>query len=233
MALPYFYVKDPAEDDLLWLDEPNSKHAIAVLRMQEGEQLHLTDGKGQLLTAAIVSPHKKKCAIRLLEKTTATRPRARVSIAISPVKNTTRLEWFLEKATEIGVAEIIPLICQRTEKLHFRFERMEQILISAMLQSQQVWLPHLHEPQPFSKVVQLTGFERKWIAHCLPTSRRSLREEGVALTDQLLLIGPEGDFTPTEIESAIQANCIPVTLGNSRLRTETAGMAGATLLCIG
>lgn len=233
MALPYFYLPDPAEDDLLWLDEPNSKHAIAVLRMQEGEQLHLTDGKGQLLTAAIVSPHKKKCTIRVLEKTTATRPQARVSIAISPVKNTARFEWFLEKATEIGVAEIIPLICQRTEKLHFRFERMEQILISAMLQSQQVWLPKLHEPQPFSKVAQLPGFDRKWIAHCLPKSRQSLREEGVAVTDQLLLIGPEGDFTPSEIESAIQANCFPVTLGNTRLRTETAGMAGATLLCIG
>jgi 16S rRNA (uracil1498-N3)-methyltransferase len=233
MALPYFYVKDPAEDDVLWLDEPNSKHAIAVLRLQEGEQLHLTDGKGQLLTAAIVSPHKKKCAIRLLEKTRVTRPQARVSIAISPVKNTARFEWFLEKATEIGVAEIIPLICQRTEKLHFRFERMEQILISAMLQSQQVWLPHLHEPQAFNKVTLLPGFDRKWIAHCLPTSRRSLREEGVALTDQLLLIGPEGDFTPAEIESAILANCFPVTLGNTRLRTETAGMAGATLLCIG
>src|SRR6187431_551470 len=133
MALPFFYLPDPGHDDLIILDEANSKHAIAVLRMQVGEQLHLTDGKGRLLTATIQSPHKKNCGIRVLERIPpATRP-VNVTIAISPVKNTSRLEWFMEKATEIGVAEIIPLICHRTEKTHFRYERMEQILISAML----------------------------------------------------------------------------------------------------
>ncbi|ULQ52587.1 RsmE family RNA methyltransferase [Flavihumibacter fluvii] len=232
MTLPFFYSPDQVIDDQFILDEANSKHVVAVLRMQSGDRLHLTDGKGQLLIAEIISPHKKNCGIRVIGKSTIAQKKARVSLAISPVKNNSRFEWFLEKATEIGVAEIIPLICHRTEKIHFRFDRMQQILISAMLQSQQVWLPKLYEPLSFRDVILQTSSSTKWIAHCMPESRKSLRLQGPAQNDQLLLIGPEGDFTPDEIQLAIQSGFVPVTLGDARLRTETAGMVGACLLCI-
>jgi 16S rRNA (uracil1498-N3)-methyltransferase len=232
MALPFFYLPKLVNEDILHLDEANSRHVVAVLRMAEGEEIHITDGKGNLYTAAIISPHKKKCAVKLTGKQFEARNNVLVTIAISPVKNVSRMEWFLEKATEIGVAEIIPLICHRTEKMHFRFERMQQIIISAMLQSQQVWLPRLHEPELFNTVIDKKGFGRKWIAHCLPEERKSLREQGAAQNAQLLLIGPEGDFTPEEIQQALALQCEPVMLGDNRLRTETAGMVGATLLCV-
>jgi len=198
-----------------------------------GEQFTLTDGKCGLWPASIISHHKKNCGIRVLERLNLPHRPANVSIAISLVKNISRFEWFLEKASEIGVTEIIPLVCHRTEKTHFRYERMAQILVSAMLQSQQSWLPKLHDVQSFQAVVQQGGFDKKWIAHCLPAARQSLREKGPAQTKQLLLIGPEGDFTPDEIQTAMEAGFNAVILGETRLRTETAGIVGATLLCIG
>jgi 16S rRNA (uracil1498-N3)-methyltransferase len=232
MVLPFFYSPEEFNEDQAWLDEANSKHAIAVLRMQAGEHLHITDGRGLLLTASITAPHKKKCAIKILQKELSSAPQTRVCIAISPVKNASRFEWFLEKATEIGVTEIIPLLCQRTEKNHFKTERFEQIIVSAMLQSQQVFKPLLTTPKSFQETIQVTGFQKKWIAHCLPNDRLSLRTQAVSIPAQILLIGPEGDFTASEIEQAIEEQFVPVTLGQHRLRTETAGVVGASLLCI-
>lgn len=233
MALPFFYWPEPISGNLLTLDEANSRHIVSVLRMEKGEQLHLTDGRGHLFTTAIADPHKKRCTVQLLSQERFERQLAQVTIAISPLKNVSRMEWFLEKATEIGVAGIIPLLCQRTEKQHFRHDRMQQILVSAMLQSQQVWLPELKELQTYSSVLSMEAFERRWIAHCLPESRQSLRVQGPASNHQLLLVGPEGDFTPEEILQALQKGFEPVALGANRLRTETAGIVGATLLCIG
>lgn len=232
MSLPYFYLPQYDGSDAIQLDEPTSRHMVSVLRMVEGEQLNLTDGKGHLLLCTITDAHKKRASVKVVEKRFEPPKPAAVTIAISLVKNVSRLEWFLEKSTEIGVAEIIPLLCHRTEKQHFRYERMQQILVSALLQSQQVWLPLLREPQAFNSLVQQPGYDQKWIAHCLETDRRSLRLQGPAIGNQVLLIGPEGDFTPEEIELAISKGYVPVTLGNTRLRTETAGLVGATLLCI-
>jgi 16S rRNA (uracil1498-N3)-methyltransferase len=124
------------------------------------------------------------------------------------------------------------MIALRTEKQQFRQERMQQILISAMLQSQQVWLPELTQPLKYVDLLKLESYSRKWIAHCLETERKSLRSAAASGQSQLLLIGPEGDFSPEEIEQAIHSGFVPVTLGNTRLRTETAGVVGATLLCI-
>lgn len=232
MSLPYFYSPQFDGSDIIQLDEPGSRHMISVLRMEAGDALHLTDGKGHLLRCIITDAHKKKATVKVVEKKFEPSKPDAVSIAISLVKNVSRLEWFLEKATEIGVAEIIPLLCHRTEKQHFRFDRMQQILVSAMLQSQQQWLPLLQEPRSFSSQVQLSGYDQKWIAHCLETDRRSLRQQEPATGKQVLLIGPEGDFTPEEIDLALSQGYVPVTLGGSRLRTETAGLVGATLLCI-
>lgn len=232
MALPFFYLRDYTGASRFQLDETNSRHTIAVLRMQEGEELLLTNGKGMILQCRITEAHKKKAGVEVISSMEQPDLRAKVTIAISPVKNLTRFEWFLEKVTEIGIRTIIPLLAHRTEKQTFRQDRMQQILISAMLQSQQAWLPELTAPMRFTDLIQQQGYSRRWIAHCLETDRQSLRVAAVPGEEQLLLIGPEGDFAPEEIEQAIATGFSPVTLGNNRLRTETAGVVGATLLCI-
>ncbi len=230
MTLPFFYLSnyDGTQKQIV-LDEDTSKHIVQVLRMKKGEQLNLTDGKGSLLTCGIIAEHKRHCEVEVLSSVIYPLSSKKITIAISLLKNSNRFEWFLEKATEIGVSEIIPIICERTEKEKFRYERMNAICISAMLQSQQCWLPVLYEPVEFSNVVGHSVAEKKFIAYC---------DEGVKtqLTNQLInhstiiLIGPEGDFTPKEIEWALQQQFIPVTLGETRLRTETAGVVGAALL---
>jgi len=208
------------------MDEDTSKHMIHVLRMQKGEFVLLTDGKGKKATAVIVDDNRKKAVVEILEITTEDAMLPKVAIAISLTKNSSRFEWFLEKATEIGINEIIPLVCERTAKDKVRLDRMRQILISAMLQSQQCWLPVLHEPAKFEKVLEFS-FDQKLIAHCEDGEKRQLHDVVKKDESKLILIGPEGDFTPTEIENAIRNHFLPVALGRTRLRTETAGMYAA------
>lgn len=235
MALPFFYIESfDASQQLITLNEETSKHVVQVLRMQVGEQLNLTDGKGNLLTVAITDAHKKHCVVKV--QATSYKPQAtrKTTIAVSLVKNASRFEWFLEKATEIGVTEIIPLLCERTERQHFRFDRMKGILVSAMLQSQQTWLPVLHEPMKFENF-KMMPFENalKLIAHCEETEKNSFSNFQIdQFSNCIILIGPEGDFTSTEINQAIAADYKPVMLGETRLRTETAAVVATTLLCI-
>lgn len=231
MALPFFFVEQLVES-LITLNEETSKHIVQVLRMEIGEQIQLTDGKGALATAIITDNNRKRCQVQIIQTSNIKPPASNITIAISPVKNSSRFEWFLEKATEIGVNEIIPITCSRTEKQHFKFERMQSILISAMLQSQQVWLPELQQPIKFSDAVANTSKQQKFIAHCIDESSKiQLR---IALEDaaksKIILIGPEGDFTNEEINLSLKHNFQPVTLGDTRLRTETAGIVAATLL---
>jgi 16S rRNA (uracil1498-N3)-methyltransferase len=234
MPLSYFFIPQLSNtNEHLVLDEDQSKHIIQVLRMQNGEELLLTDGKGTKTRAVIIDDHRKHCTVKSLSVTNEEERRPKISIAISLVKNTSRFEWFLEKVTEIGVNEIIPLTCERTEKEKFRFDRMQNILVSAMLQSQQCWLPVLNEPLPFSDLINQDREGNKFIAHCLQEKRQQLSSfthHSSLITHSLILIGPEGDFTETEIQSALEKNFVPVALGNTRLRTETAGIVAATLL---
>lgn len=232
MVLPFFYKADITTDTLV-LDEDTSKHVTGVLRMKVGESLLLTDGKGTKATAVITDDHRKRCAVNIIHRENEERKSGGVTIAISLVKAAARFEWFLEKATEMGVREIIPLICQRSEKEKFREERLQQIITSAMLQSQQVWMPRLHAPTQFDKIITDTNKQHRFIAHCLPQQKASLAQMDIKENEtSVMLIGPEGDFTETEIEAALQKGFIPVALGNTRLRTETAGMVAAALLCI-
>ena len=154
------------------------------------------------------------------------------TIAISLVKNAHRFEWFLEKATEIGISRIIPLLCTRTEKQHFRYDRMKGILVSAMLQSQQAWLPLLDEPVRFNEFLRRDISGQKFIAHCEEDARNPLALQLQKGQGKLVCIGPEGDFTIDEIYTATSNGFLPVSLGNTRLRTETAGIVAATLLTI-
>lgn len=233
MPFPIFYTHNTAsQNELLSLEEDSSRHIVQVLRMKAGEQLQLTDGLGSLLTAEIVSGHKKATQVRVLSGIKQPPPAPSVCIALSLIKNVSRFEWFLEKATEIGVSEIIPLICERTEKQHFRADRMKNILVSALLQSRQVWLPRLHEPLGFRKAVEQLASQQKLIAHCLEDQKESLREHARRQADTLILIGPEGDFTKEEIDLSLRHGYQPVSLGSTRLRTETAGMVAAAMLRI-
>lgn len=232
MPLPFFYIEESHPlHSIVELDEDNARHIVQVLRMRVGEQLNLTDGKGNLLTAEIVNDNKKKCEVSITNSKSETKNQRSISIAISILKNANRFEWFLEKATEIGVTEIIPLICERTERQHFRFDRMKNILVSAMLQSQQCWLPVLREPQKFTDLCN-SGFSghNKLIAHCDEGNKQVINPQILKSDNSIILIGPEGDFTSEEIQLALQQGFIPVTLGDTRLRTETAGVVAATLL---
>jgi len=213
------------------LDEETSKHVVNVLRMKNGDLLHLTDGKGNLVTAEITDNHKKKCLVKMKENGSRPRNSRKVTIAISLLKNSYRFEWFLEKATEIGISEIIPMLCERTDKQKFRIDRMQQILVSAMLQSQQCWLPKLYEPILFPDVIAQSTHQQKFIAHCIDDEKRNLVDLiNESLSSQIILIGPAGDFTVAEVLLAIQHHFDAVSLGITRLRTETAGIAAAVLL---
>lgn len=239
MSLPFFYSPSITENqDTIILDEANSKHTVQVLRMQEGERLRLTDGKGQLLLAKITLANKRKTEVRILAKEMQSSVQPELTVAISILKNPGRFEWFLEKAAELGVSCIQPLICDRTEKQNFRTDRGRQILISAMLQSQQTRLTRLIEPETFSKFMESPStrdYKSKYIAHCLEDEKDSLAkdfhsEEGSHNSNVLILIGPEGDFSAAEIKLSLQLGFKPVGLGRNRLRTETAGIVAATLI---
>ena len=233
MTLPFFYIADHDSSlKEIVLVEDTSRHVVQVLRMKEGEKLNLTDGKGNLITAEVADAHKKHCSVRVLATSQELRAVRQITIAISLLKNTNRFEWFLEKATEIGVSEIIPVICERTEKQKFRYDRMKGICVSAMLQSQQCWLPDLHEPVQFANL-QISNYanHQKLIAHCIEEKKQSLNHLQIGTSaNWLICIGPEGDFTKLEIELALQNNFIPISLGETRLRTETAGVVAASLL---
>ena len=229
MSAPFFYVEDLSPHEII-LDEDTSKHIVQVLRMGQNEMILLTDGKGNKARAVIWEDNRKKCLVRIEGREKVDAVRVQATIAVSLIKNASRFEWFLEKATEIGVHTIIPLICQRTEKEKFRFDRFRNIIISAMLQSQQSWLPHLEEPVPFQKLISSSTHEHKFIAHCHPERKGSLTYMD-HMGSNIVLIGPEGDFTSSEVAEAIEAGFVPVALGGTRLRTETAGIVAAALLC--
>jgi 16S rRNA (uracil1498-N3)-methyltransferase len=231
MNLPFFYVEGMSErDTVITLNEDASRHIVQVLRMKANEKIRLTDGLGNAYTAEIIKEHKKATEVQILSSVSQPPAQVRSTIAISLIKNTSRFEWFLEKATELGINAIVPLICERTEKQHFRQDRMKNILISAMLQSQQTWLPELPEPVLFASFIQETQDGKKLIAHCMDGKKNGLATALKEQTASVILIGPEGDFSADEIEKAVENGFLPVALGNTRLRTETAGVAAAVMM---
>jgi 16S rRNA (uracil1498-N3)-methyltransferase len=209
------------------LEEETQKHLVTVLRMQEGDHFILTDGKGLSARATIQQIAKKQVTVSLRQYETHAKEGIKISLGISLLKSTTRFEWMLEKVTELGVYEIFPLITERTERQHFKRERFDQIVRSASLQSEQFVFPHLHDPQSLESLIQLDLPSFRYIAHCYPNEKSPLSKQS---DDCILLIGPEGDFTHHEIESAFQKKFIPVELGATRLRTETAGIVGVSIL---
>lgn len=233
MDIPFFYHHPLAESDsMVDLSEDTARHVVSVLRMREGEALILVDGRGTLARAEILQTAKKRCAVRILSLEKQSDPRRPVTVAVSPVKNAARYEWMLEKLTEIGVRRVIPLLTERTVREKMRADRLESIAVSAMLQSQQAWMTEVAAPCNLSSVLGDNQYKHRYIAHCLPESRTELRSEARSSESTLILIGPEGDFTPGEINASLAAGYIPVTLGAHRLRTETAALVASVLLSI-
>lgn len=206
------------------LDEEESRHLLSVLRRQVGDRLQLTDGRGFFYEAEIAEAGKRQAVVRILETIPTPEPGARLHLAIAPTKQIDRLEWFLEKATEIGIQTITPLLCKRSERTTVRLDRLEKILVSAMKQSLQSRLPLLHPLTPFTDLLKKADEPQRLIAWCadepLPPLARQIRPA----TDTLILIGPEGDFSPEEVALAQTKGFAGVSLGPTRLRTETAGL---------
>lgn len=207
------------------LTEEESKHAIKVLRLEAGDEICMIDGVGGLYYGIIDDPNPKKCIIRVIEKIEQyNRKNYTLHIAIAPTKNIDRFEWFLEKATEIGIDEITPLLCQRSERKTIKFDRLEKILLSAMKQSVKAYKPKLNELTNFNDFIANNISGTCLIAHCGENPKPALKSKISNKKNITILIGPEGDFTQQEIDQALNAGVEEIHLGKSRLRTETAGI---------
>ena len=230
--LPFFYQENlPVQEGPFMLDEATSKHCVQVLRMKEGAQLLLTNGKGLRAEAVITEAARKHCMVHCSKVEQQPARPVSFALGIAFTKNNSRNEWLLEKAMEMGIEAIYPIITDRTEKDKLKMERLQGILVSAMLQSQQCYLPALHDSVKLKDLLQQSQqYTQRFIAHCISTeARQSYIQHIEAGKDTLMLIGPEGDFTPAEITLCLDAGLKAVSLGQNRLRTETAGLYACTV----
>lgn len=226
--LPLFYFTSLKEvSSTAILDEETRRHVVTVLRMQIGESIMLTDGTGTSAVATIEHADKKQLMVSLGKLVQHPGPERKVILGLSLLKNAARFEWMLEKVTEIGVTEIIPILSERTERQHFRHERLLQIITSASMQSGRYHFPKLHSPMKFQTLFNLQLPAVRFIAHCMDGEKKKIVMQH---EDSVTLIGPEGDFTAAEVELAMKHQFTSVTLGDTRLRSETAGVVAAVLL---
>ena len=205
-------------------DKDESKHIVKVLRKKDTDILYVTNGLGFLFKTEITLASDNKCTVKIISFEKEASPKFQLHLAVAPTKMNDRFEWFLEKATEIGIHEITPIICDRSERKVVNAERLEKILLTAMKQSNVLNLPKLNKSITFKELVKHKKEGLHLIAHCEETDKKSLKSILKPNTNITLLIGPEGDFSEKEIASAIENNFIPVSIGNTRLRTETAAI---------
>lgn len=226
-----FYAPDILNTNTLPEDE--SSHCIRVLRKKVNDEILITDGKGHFFDAVIESPHPKHCTVRISKVIDENKLWSNnLHIAFAPTKNLDRVEWFSEKATEIGIDRMTPLLCRYSERKEIKLPRIERILVSAMKQSQKAYLPELEPMIPFCDFVKRPFEGQKFIAHCYPSEKQLLKKIYKPNTDVLILIGPEGDFSELEVDEAIKNGFEPISLGNSRLRTETAALVACNIIQI-
>jgi len=220
-----FYTPNLTETQTFFVfDKEESKHIVKVLRKKTGDILHVTNGLGYLFITEITIASDSKCTVKINSFQIQEAPKFKLHLAVAPTKMNERYEWFLEKATEIGIQEITPIICEHSERKVIKNDRFQKILESAMKQSVHYYLPKLNEPITFKDFIKIESQGQKFIAHCEETNKKSLKKELKANENVIILIGPEGDFSVKEIQQAIASNFIPVSLGNTRLRTETAAI---------
>lgn len=219
-----FYCPDIADNPVL--PESDSGHAVRVLRMREGDEIEVIDGRGHRYRCAILDAHPKHAALEILDVEDMPLPwSAHYTVAVAPIKHLDRMEWMVEKLTEIGVNRIIPILCRHSERKELKTERLEKIAVSAMKQSLKAVKPEILPMTPFTDVVRTVVADMKFIAYCDDAvERHVLAREYVPGASAIVMIGPEGDFAPPEVKMAIDAGYNPVTLGDNRLRTETAAI---------
>ncbi|MCD8393442.1 MAG: 16S rRNA (uracil(1498)-N(3))-methyltransferase [Bacteroidales bacterium] len=208
------------------LPESDSKHAVRVLRMIEGDPLEMVDGKGYRYRCKLIEAHPKRAMVEILER--VAEPLIwpnRITLAVAPTKLMDRMEWLVEKATEIGVNDIVPVLCQRSERRELKLDRLEKIVVSAMKQSLKSTLPIIYPLTPLPRFLNSVTAPQRYVGYCSDeVERRLLAKTYVPRQDVALLIGPEGDFTPQEVEMCLASGFTPVTMGDNRLRTETAAL---------
>lgn len=220
-----FYNSDISEqNNTFTFPKDESRHIVKVLRKKVGDTLYITNGKGFLFTAKITIADQKNCVVSIENSEFKKPTDYKLHLAVAPTKMNDRYEWFLEKATEIGITSITPIFCDHSERKNVKLDRFEKILQSAMKQSLHLYLPTLNQPMSFKDYINQDFSGDLFIAHCEETDKKSLKNEIKPNTEITILIGPEGDFSVNEIETAIKNKFIPVTLGNTRLRTETAAI---------
>lgn len=226
-----FYTPDISGKEYT-LSEEESKHAIRVLRLDAGDEVQLVDGKGGLYKAKVTDPNPKRCKLEITKTVSEFGKKPYyIHIAVAPTKNLDRMEWFIEKAVEIGIDEISFLKCSRSERKELKLDRLEKIAVSAMKQSLKAYLPKLNELTPYKTfLAKLDSVSSSYIAHLEEGNRQDLKQIDTSGKSYCVLIGPEGDFTPEEIETALAKGIKPVTLGESRLRTETAALVACHTL---
>ncbi|BAO55917.1 16S rRNA (uracil(1498)-N(3))-methyltransferase [Nonlabens marinus] len=225
----FYFPQATATTTLLSLEKEDTRHITKVLRKKVGDQVSITNGTGDLFDGTITQLTSNKCSLKLQHVKFEPAPSGQLHIAIAPTKMNDRMEWFLEKSTELGITEITPLLCSNSERRSIKWDRFDKILVSAMKQSLQLHKPKLNELTSLEEFMETESSSIKLIAHCEQTQKKHLSgflEKDLEIT---LLIGPEGDFTPQEIEQALVKNYQPVHLGATRLRTETAGVYAASL----
>ncbi len=219
-----FYAPDIKNEKRHTLSESESKHAVRVLRLKENDTIKLVDGKGVFFEAKILSNNPKKCVVEILKTTQEENTKPYLHIAIAPTKKNERNEWFVEKCTEIGINEITPILCANSERRNLKTERLIKTAVSAIKQSLKATLPKINEFKNFSDFLQESFTGNKFIAHCYAQNQKHYKDSLVKGENNLILIGPEGDFSKEEVTFAIENGFEPISLGNSRLRTETAGI---------
>jgi 16S rRNA (uracil1498-N3)-methyltransferase len=224
-----FYSPEIIDNHILPKEE--AQHCLKVLRMRTGDYIHLTDGKGNFYKAEIAEANPDNCQLRIIETLPQERHwKSRIEIALAPPKHPERTEWFAEKATELGIDKISFLNCRFSERKEIKTERIKRVMIAAMKQSLKAYLPELQEMTDFKKFISKNFEGQKFIAHCYPDKKPLLSHLYQAHNNVLALIGPEGDFSKEEVELAIEQGFIPVSLGESRLRTETAALTACQIL---
>jgi len=225
-----FYVPNISGGEFI-LDETESKHAVRVLRLQKGSRVQVVNGTGGFYEAEITDVNQKKCRLSIIKSQLEFGKKDfHLHIAIAPTKNNDRFEWFLEKATEIGIDEITPLITSHSERKTVNPERLEKILVSAMKQSLKAYLPKLNELTSFKELITNNKTDINFIAYCDEIKKTHLKNLATKGNNTLILIGPEGDFSPDEVKLAIENGYQVVSLGESRLRTETAGIVACHIV---
>ena len=220
-------------DQFYQLNEIESKHCVRVLRLKEEDIIHLIDGKGTLYKAKIIDAHPKRCTVECVESTSEFgKLNYQLHIALAPTKNIDRTEWYLEKCTEIGISEFTPLLCKHSERKVVKHDRLFKVITSAVKQSLKAYHPTLNELTKFSDLVKADFDGEKYIAHCNEGEKTHLKNLYKAKQNALILIGPEGDFSIDEVQLAKENGFKEISLGESRLRTETAGVVACNIVSL-